>query len=142
VKVLAVGGDNRAPYERKASELGVETRVVFAGATKEVKRYYACADLFVFPTAYEGFSMATLEAAASGLPVVATRVNGTEDLIVEGENGFFIERGSGDIAERVKQTLDGNMLRKMGARARESALPHSWDNIAKRTLKLYQEVLE
>ncbi|MFH1055287.1 MAG: glycosyltransferase family 4 protein [Candidatus Altiarchaeota archaeon] len=142
VKLVAVGGDKRQPYERRAAELGVSDRVVFTGHSSEARKYYASADLFVFPTAYEGFSMATLEAAASGLPVLATLVNGTEDLIREGENGFFIEREGKDIAEKVRHVLDDDLLGRMSAKARKSALPHSWDSIAAKTMQLYEEVLE
>jgi len=142
VKVLAVGGDDRRAYEKRALDLGVAGRVVFAGASRDVRRYYAAADMFVFPTAYEGFSMATLEAAATGLPVIATRVNGTEDLIREGENGYFVARDGADIAEKVNVIVDGGMLPRMSAKARESAIPHSWDIVANETMKLYREILE
>ena len=67
-------------------------RVVVRGEEKPyivVTEYYAVSDIFVFPTAYEAFSLATLEAVASGLPILATKVNGTEELIIESYNGFF-----------------------------------------------------
>jgi len=72
-------------------------RVVVRGEEKPyivVTEYYAASDIFVFPTAYEAFSLVTLEAVASGLPILATKVNGTEELIIESYNGFFIKRGS------------------------------------------------
>jgi UDP-glucose:(heptosyl)LPS alpha-1,3-glucosyltransferase len=142
VKLLVVGGDSQDKYLRQATELDVRDRVVFAGHSRDVKRQYAAADIFVFPTAYESFSMATLEAVASGLPILATKVNGTEELIEDGVNGFFIGRDGDDIAGKVNRMLDENMVERMGRKARESALPHSWDIIAKRTEELYREVAE
>jgi len=140
VKAIAVGGDDPAPYEALAKKLGVADRLIFTGKSKDVKRQLAAADIFVFPTSYEGFSMATLEAAAAGLPVIATKVNGTEDLIREGENGYFIEREPDSIAEKVELMLSGKRIEKMGAAARECALAHSWDNIAQLTEDLYIEI--
>jgi UDP-glucose:(heptosyl)LPS alpha-1,3-glucosyltransferase len=142
VKLLVVGGDDRSQYMSQAAQLGVSDRVVYAGHSKDVKRYYASADLFLLPTDYESFSMATLEAAASGLPVIATEVNGTEELIAPGVNGYFIERDGADIALKVQSALDGGRIRQMSAAARDSALPHSWDIIAKRTEDLYKELFE
>jgi len=140
VKLLVVGGDNKNAYAKQASDLGVSDRIVFAGASKEVRKFYAASDLFVFPTEYESFSMATLEAVSSGLPILATKVNGTDELIKEGENGFFIQRDGKDIAAKVNYILDNGLVKRMSIKARESAIDHSWDNIANRTLELYREV--
>jgi UDP-glucose:(heptosyl)LPS alpha-1,3-glucosyltransferase len=107
----------------------------------EIERYYAAADVFLLPTFYEAFSLATLEAAASGLPLVVTKVNGTEELIEDGRNGFFIERDGDDIAHRLRQLRDDHRLRTMlGDAARQSALRYAWDTIADQTLRVYEEV--
>jgi len=139
-KLIVVGGDNKAPYVEQAKRLGVGDRVVFAGPSKSSYEYYGAADLFVFPTSYESFSMATLEAVSSGLPILASSVNGTEELIEDGVNGFFIQKDGKDIAEKVLLSVERG-LSKMGAKARKSALPYSWDNIAKLTANLYEEIV-
>ena len=100
VKLLVVGKDNPEPYKNLASKLGVSNKIIFAGFVPDISEYYAASDIFVFPTAYEAFSLATLEAVASGLPILATKVNGTEELIEEGYNGFFVKRHPKDIAEK------------------------------------------
>ncbi|MFH0863181.1 MAG: glycosyltransferase family 4 protein [Candidatus Altiarchaeota archaeon] len=141
VKLAAVGGEDPTPYRNLAERLGVKDRVIFTGHSKNVKEYYAAADAFVFPTAYEAFSLSTLEAAASGLPVIATKVNGTEELIEDGYNGHFIERDGKDIADKVKKAM-GYGLERMGANARKTAEGFSWERTAEQTLKIYREALE
>ena len=83
---LYVAGDGplREPLERTAAELGVEERVTFLGYVPDadLPSAYATADCFVLPTRkLEGFGLATLEALASGTPVVATPVGGTTELL-------------------------------------------------------------
>ncbi|MFC4549716.1 MULTISPECIES: glycosyltransferase family 4 protein [Halorussus] len=83
---LFVAGDGplRKPLERTAAELGVEERVTFLGYVPDadLPSAYATADCFVLPTRkLEGFGLATLEALASGTPVVATPVGGTTELL-------------------------------------------------------------
>jgi UDP-glucose:(heptosyl)LPS alpha-1,3-glucosyltransferase len=141
VKFLVVGGDNRAPYASLAEKLGVKDRVIFAGPSKNVREYYAAADIFVFPTEYEAFSLSSLEAVACGLPIVATKVNGTDELIEDGTNGFFVKRDGADIADKVKRVIDYGIT-KMGSNARRTALDYSWDKIAQKTLKVYREAAE
>ena len=141
VKLLVIGKDNPKPYRKLASKLGVIDKVIFMGFVQDISEYYAASDIFVFPTLYEAFSLVTLEAVASGLPILATKVNGTEELIVNGYNGFFIERNGNDIAEKVNILVDDDGLRKkMSKNARKTAENYSWDKIAKKTLEVYEEV--
>ncbi|MHA1875448.1 MAG: glycosyltransferase family 4 protein [Promethearchaeota archaeon] len=142
VKLLLVGKDNPMPYKKLASKLGVSNKIIFTGFVPDISEYYAASDIFVFPTAYEAFSLATLEAVASGLAILATKVNGTEELIKHGYNGFFIKRDPRDIAEKINLLIKEENLRKqMGKNARKTAEKYSWDIIAERTLKIYEEVL-
>ena len=64
----------------------------------EPERYYAAADAFVLPSAYESFSLAAFEAAASGLPIVATDVGAVGEIVNAG-GGIFIERNAESLAE-------------------------------------------
>jgi len=142
VKLLVVGKDNQNPYKVLASKLGVLDKIIFAGFVPDISEYYAASDIFVFPTAYEAFSLATLEAVASGLPILATKVNGTEELIKEGYNGFFIKREPKDIAEKINISVEDENLRKqMSRNARKTAEKYSWDEVARRTIEVYEEVM-
>ncbi|MEW6095245.1 MAG: glycosyltransferase family 4 protein [bacterium] len=141
VKILVVGRDDEKPFYNIAKQLGVEKRVVFVGYSTEVNRYYAASDIFVFPTLYEAFSLATIEAVASGLPILTTKVNGTEELVQDGYNGFFIKRDAKDIAEKVNLLIKNPLLiTQLGENARKTAEKYSWQKIVKRTLEVYKEV--
>ena len=141
VKVLVLGGDNKIPYLQLATKLGVEKQVLFLGSVTDISTYYAASDVFVLPTYYEAFSLATLEAAASGLPLLVTKVNGTEELVREGYNGYFVARDGESIAEKLEFILsDSQKLRELGMNARKSAEQYSWDVIADKTLSVYEKI--
>ncbi|GAB6859003.1 glycosyltransferase family 4 protein [Microbacterium xylanilyticum] len=141
VRVLVVGGDDQDPFLAQARRLGVADRVVFAGHSAAVEDYFQAGDVFVFPTLYEAFALVTLEAAAAGLALVTTRVNGTEDLVVPGENGFFAARDGAGLAHALTPVVQNAELRaRLGARARRDASAYTWDAAARATLDVYREV--
>jgi UDP-glucose:(heptosyl)LPS alpha-1,3-glucosyltransferase len=120
--LLVVGHDDLALYKSEAQRLGIGPRAHFAGSTRSIEGYYAAADIFVYPSRYEAFSLVTLEAAAAGLPLVMTRINGAAELLRQGENGFLVRPDAHDIADRLRLLLgDASLLEYMGAAARASA---------------------
>ena len=86
-------------------ELGVGDKVVFPGHLTDISEVLRVGDIFVLPSMSEGFSNALLEGMGSGMPCVATRVGGAEDLIDNQENGFIVERGDADALGRVLSRL-------------------------------------
>ena len=91
VKFLLVGdGAERSRLEGLTLELGLGNTVLFLGRRKDVPGILACCDLFVLPSWAEGLPNSVLEAMASGLPVVATRVGGTPEIIEDGVNGLLV----------------------------------------------------
>lgn len=128
--LLVVGQGDDGGFRRLATQAGAEGRVHFVGGSTQIAPYYASADAFVFPTAYEAFPLVILEAAAAGLPLVASRVNGIEDILVDGENGWFVERDGAAIAARLHELgADGERRRAMGRAAREASARFTWDAV-------------
>jgi len=121
IKTLVIGGDEVKSYERWAVQCGVGERIVFLGPQKEIEQFYAAADLFVLPTLYDPFSNATLEAMASGLPVITTRNNGVAELIENGREGFALPDPLDvrELADTIRHSLP--RLPAMAEQAREKA---------------------
>ena len=145
---LAVAGDGplRPQLERTVGQLGLAGCVHFLGrlSPEAMLSRYPDADLFVLPSRYEGMPGALLEAIAHGLPVVATRVSGSED-IVEESFGWLVPVDDAEaLAEAIVQALDAgaNRLERMGAAARAHAIVHyDADVVAARYIELFEDVL-
>lgn len=135
--VVAGSGDQKR-YRELASSLGVGEAVHWLGVSRDVALVYELADVLVFPTSYEAFSLVTLEAAASGLPILATPVSGVRELITDGRSGFLITQEPRMIAERLGTLAADPALRaSMGRAARQSALEFSWEKMVARHDELY-----
>jgi UDP-glucose:(heptosyl)LPS alpha-1,3-glucosyltransferase len=105
-----------------------------AGASE----YLLGADAFVFPTIYEPFSNACLEAMAAGLPVVTTAVNGASEVLRDGVSGFVVDDPQDDarIAERMQALLSADTRRRMGEEARRAAEGLTLERNASETLSV------
>jgi glycosyltransferase involved in cell wall biosynthesis len=96
----------------------------------------------MLPSHYEGMSLAVLEAMATGLPVVVSRVSGTAELVPDAEHGSVVEPGDAEgLADAVIALLgDPERRRRMGERAGEHARSFSWDACFAKTGALLREV--
>jgi glycosyltransferase involved in cell wall biosynthesis len=90
VFIIAGEGHLRESLERKAADLGLSRVVKFLGTRSDIPDLLFLADVFVLPSLWEGLPLALLEAMSAGLPVVATRVEGVETVINDGENGYLL----------------------------------------------------
>jgi len=139
-RLLVVGEGDRSEFEALADSFDVSNRVRFLGRRPDVERVYAAGDAFVFPSEYETFSLVTFEAAASGLPLLVSKISGIEELVVEGDNGWFVS-SSEDIARRLALLADDPSLRaQMAAAARASSAPYTWPSIVAGYAQLYSEL--
>jgi glycosyltransferase involved in cell wall biosynthesis len=142
-RLLLVGdGPMEQQLRRQAAELGIESVVEFAGARDDVAELLKRADIFVRPSFTEGMSLAVLEAMSAALPVVATDVAGSRELIRPGVDGLIVPPGDVPAlaqALRAMLRMERAERERMGCRARERALEFSWDAVASRTLKELQD---
>jgi glycosyltransferase involved in cell wall biosynthesis len=121
---LIVGdGPDRPELEAELRQLGIEDRVRLAGKRDDVRTLLAEADLFVLSSVSEGLPVSVLEAMAAELPVVASRVGGVPELVVDGENGFLVPpRDPRERAVARKRLVDDRDLRRhLGAVGRVRA---------------------
>jgi len=142
--LVVIGDDpDRRRFYDMAQSLGVSNRVVFAGFSPHVEQWLQACDAMLFPSWYEAFSLATIEAAACGLPLIATKINGTEDFVEPRVTGLFCEHDPASIARAVNELADDPALRKaMGESARKKVETlYTWDRVADLTEAAYNEVL-
>jgi glycosyltransferase involved in cell wall biosynthesis len=141
VLLLVVGGSpdmvRRAQAQARAA--GVAERVHFAGAHGDPVPYLWAADVLVLPSAYEANALVVLEALACGLPVVSTRVGFAPDVLVDGENGFLVERDAESVGTRLGE-LASQPLDEWRRRARRAAEPYAWPRVARRYLDLVESL--
>jgi len=119
--VLFGEGALRGELERRVVELGLVGRFVMPGFRSDLDSLIGAADVVVLPSFTEGLPNIALEASAAGVPVVATAVGGTPEVIADGESGFLVPPGQpGAIAAKVGELLRDPALRaRMGAAGRE-----------------------
>ncbi|PHQ26363.1 glycosyl transferase [Marinobacter guineae] len=110
------------PLINQAKALGVAERIHFMGFRKDARHLLAQADVFLLPSTQEGFSLATVEAMLAGVPVVATRSGGPEEIITSGCNGLLIACAAPDeIANAIESTRKNPGVVKMVEKAKEDA---------------------
>ena len=134
IKIVVIGGGNIDFYKNQCLKKGIQDSFVFIDITHELEKYYGLSDFFILPTANEAWSVVTLIAAAARLPLLATKVNGVEDFIIEGENGFFIKRDPHDVANKIIQLSNSN-IEVMGRNSAEFAQKFDTKQVA----RLYAE---
>ena len=138
-RLVILGTGDVESMRAHAARAGAGSQVVFPGASLAPEDWYAACDAFVFPSRYEAFSLVTLEAAASGLPIVAHAVNGTEELVRDGENGWLVPFGAGALREKVERLRDDATLRaRMSAAAVASSRRYDWSRIADEQFAVFQ----
>lgn len=137
------GGYMELPIRMLAKAYGVEDRVELLGVVPERDKVelYRKAKIVVVPSIFnESFGIVALEAMATGRPVIASRVGGLEDVVVNGETGILVEPGSEEkLAEAIETLLEDEAYRrKLGAKARRLVEErYSWDTIVDRIIDVY-----
>jgi UDP-glucose:(heptosyl)LPS alpha-1,3-glucosyltransferase len=112
-------------------------RVRFVGPSDDVAQYYAAADVFALPTEYEAWGLVIVEALASGLPVVTSRLAGAAVAIVDGRTGVLLDdpRNVESITAALGTILSGRC--ESAGRISESVEPYTWDHVLPR----YEQIL-
>jgi glycosyltransferase involved in cell wall biosynthesis len=144
-RLLVLGeGRQRQALEQLSADLGLQAQVYWAGNQSPVFPWLAHADIFVLPSRWEGVSMALLEAMACGLPVVATAVGGTPEVVLEGQTGLLAPPGDSDALAQALAALlrDPSRRHTLGAAGRARlAEEFSIDRTLERLEDLYRRLL-
>lgn len=140
VTVLVVGKGSI----HKLKNMSKRQRVIFCGPQKEIHKYYAAADVFVFPTIYEPFGNVHLEALASGLPVITTRLSGASEIISDGIQGFIVNMPENieEIAQKITSLMNKEENRKLSSEARRLAEQFSFRHHIDTTIQFYNSTIK
>ena len=133
-------GPERERLVSMVKQMGLQDVVNFNGWVDRsmMRTIYSEADIFVLPSIDEGMSNVVLEAMASGMPVVVTRIRGNVDLVEDGVNGFLFEPGDVNALKNLlEKVLDEKIRHQMGEKSRKKAEQYSW----RRTAEKYHDLL-
>jgi glycosyltransferase involved in cell wall biosynthesis len=141
VQLWIVGDGDERRLARVAASSGAGSAVRFFGRRNDTERFYAAADLFLLPSSYETFSLVAYEAAACGLPVVATSVSGIAELVLEGRGGLLVDATPDSVLAALRRLVSNDVDRSvLGAAGREWARRFTWEASANATLDLYRRL--
>jgi UDP-glucose:(heptosyl)LPS alpha-1,3-glucosyltransferase len=142
-KLIIVGNNERAPYERVIRRDQISHRVIFLAPSPDVLQFYAAADAYVGPSLEDAYGLPVLEAMACGLPVVSSSRAGVSDIIEHGKNGLILRdpRNPQEIASALRTLISEPVLcRELGERASFTAQNQTWARNAKSTWEWLNEV--
>ncbi|WZL77903.1 glycosyltransferase family 4 protein [Eubacteriales bacterium mix99] len=145
VLMITGSGPEETSLKNLAERPGIAGRVIFTGQVHNIWDYYAAFDLFVLPTLSEGLAMTLLEAMSFGLPIIASAVGGTPELITHGKNGYLIQPGRPlEIRDALQYCLDHPQIAiSYGRQAREDVRHgYSREKMIKETIAVLESVLE
>ncbi|MBI1928657.1 glycosyltransferase family 4 protein [Candidatus Poribacteria bacterium] len=141
---LVGDGPHRLELVKLADELGVSHKIHFAGSVpySDLPQKYCEADIFTLCSLAEGMPLVVLEAMGSGLPILASRVQGIEDLVEVGTNGELFAPGDVDALAKGLISLinDGERRVEMGIASIARVQKYDWKHIAQAYLEIYHSV--
>ncbi|MDQ7823221.1 MAG: glycosyltransferase family 4 protein [Candidatus Eremiobacteraeota bacterium] len=143
--VLVGRGHLREKLERQAQELGISSRVLFTGFREDMLEIMSTFDLFMLPSLWEGLGIVLLEAMAFKIPVVASRVGGITDVVIDGETGFLVPpRDERSLAESALRLLmDPEKGRLMGEKGYLRVAEEFQERVAnERMMELYARLMK
>jgi glycosyltransferase involved in cell wall biosynthesis len=142
--LVAGDGDRRTELEHTEEASALGERLVWAGFERDIPAICAASDVVVLTSDNEGTPVCLIEAQASGVPVVTTRVGGVETVVRDGETGVIVERSAQDLADAARDYLDDGERRvEHGRRGREHVLRHfSLDRLVADIDRLYRRLLQ
>lgn len=141
---LAGDGPLEAGLRRRASELGIQHRVRFLGFARDPRPIYRQAQIFALSSRFEAFPYTVLEAMRAGLPVVASKLGGIPEAVLDGRTGYLPPASDSQAWSACLARLLADPLRRrqMGAAGRDRFLgAFTLDQMLQQTLALYEQVV-
>lgn len=143
-RMVFVGdGFDAAHIQKRSADLGLSGHVQFIGRVSDrelLRAYYACADLFVFPSSFDTSGLVVQEAAACSCPSLLLRGSCAAEQVTDDVTGFLVEETALSVAQGIRRALsDRAHLKQVGAEARQK-IYRSWDETAEKVWTRYHEI--
>jgi glycosyltransferase involved in cell wall biosynthesis len=142
--VIVGSGELKESFKAQAQAKGFEDRIHFAGnvSSEDLPRYYRMADMHLFPSTAraEAFGLVALEAAASGIPTIASDLPGVRTVVLDGETGLRIAPNNVETLEKAIRLLleEEDVRKRFGLSARKRAeQEYAWDPLMKKLEQIY-----
>jgi glycosyltransferase involved in cell wall biosynthesis len=146
LRVVLIGdGSDKDMLQDLAAELGIAERITFTGAIpfSEVAAHLKAADIFGFASVTETQGLATMEAMAAGLPVVAVDASGTRDIVEDGKQGFLVSNDAEALAASINRVIESpRRMRKFSSNAEKKAKTLAVSNQAKKLVEVYEQAIQ
>ena len=146
LKLLIVGsGKDEEFIKQKVIELGVQEKVIFAGYQFDTAPFYQLMDVFCIASQREGFGLVAAEAMLHKLPVIATRVGGLQNVVVDGETGILIQpHQPQEIADAIKKLYgSSNLVKEYSGNGYNRAMQnYTEERYVNDVIALYRELLK
>ncbi|MGN1180527.1 MAG: glycosyltransferase [Suilimivivens sp.] len=143
-KLLLMGdGPDRKHLRKVVEEMSLSEEIVFGGAVpnEEIKNYCHAADLFLFASRSETQGIVLIESMAAGTPVLAVRGTGTEDVVINGKNGYMTEVSETKFASKLMDILEKKEIEILTEGAKTTAESYRSDFLAKEAERIYLEAI-
>jgi glycosyltransferase involved in cell wall biosynthesis len=141
-RLWVVGEGDEKRFRAYAVQRGMGGRVRFFGTQRNAERFYQASDVFVLPSLYESFSLVSFEAAACGVPVLAAKVHGVDELVGKNEGGLVIERTPEAFGAALAELAsDPERRARMGEAARRRASTYTWERSTASVVEIYRKLL-
>ena len=142
--MLVGDGTLRRSLEDNAASLGIRDRVTFCGTRRDLGNLLSAMDVFALPSLWEGLPLALILAMGAGRPVVATRIAGIPEVIVDGQTGLLVPPGDSAAIGAALARLCGDPVqrRRMGTAARDAVRDRfGADAYTSAVANMYEELL-
>lgn len=145
--VVAGDGEQRRELESLARRYSINAKFVGRVTARERDDLFSASDIVVIPSLAlkdgrtEGLPVICLEAMAAGRPIIAARVGGLPEIIMDGENGLLFETGNVEMLSNKLRLLcdDADLRESISRRARKSASAFAWENVAPRFVRVIKD---
>lgn len=143
-RVLVAGeGPERNKLTRRAADLQIAGRILLPGHQQNVQSLYPCADVFVLPSHSEGSPNVLLEAMSAGLPIVATAVGGSIELVTDEKNALLVKphNASALSSAMLRLLADRELASRLAVTARETSRQYTPQSYTQAMMAIYQETM-